>query len=202
MWVSSWNWAIFLYQLKVSMRKCRRCESAADLVHFSSSAIKATMLQCSTLHPIVQTERCRIKGFCRPRALGHLRLWKSSAVSAPRPPCIMQLPHTHLQNVIHLHRQLRPENILTTGYTATSDFASDCTFWTMPKSGICCTQCSRGGLRLVLWIMQHDIVWLNAASPNWIPSNASSPPCLDKYWWKITASALIKEMEHFDPTLN
>lgn len=59
-----------------------------------------------------------------------------------------------------------------------------------------------GGLRLVLCIMQCDIVWLNAPSPNWIPTNASSRPCLDKYWWKITASALIKEMEHFDPTLN
>lgn len=58
------------------------------------------------------------------------------------------------------------------------------------------------GLWLVLWIMQHDIVWLNAPIPNWIPTYASTPPCLDKYWWKITASALIKEMEHFDLTLN
>ncbi len=66
------------------MKKCRRCEGAADLVHFSSSAIKATAPQCSTLHPIVQSKRCGIKGSCRPPALGHLRLWESTAVSAPQ----------------------------------------------------------------------------------------------------------------------
>lgn len=39
------NCTVFLYQHIVSMKQCRRCESAADLVHFSSSAIKATALQ-------------------------------------------------------------------------------------------------------------------------------------------------------------
>lgn len=78
---------IFLYQHKVSMNECCRCESAADLVHFSSSAIKATVLQCSTLHPSVHNKKKKswIKGSYRPPALGHLRLWESTAVSAPRP---------------------------------------------------------------------------------------------------------------------
>lgn len=89
---------IFLYQHKVSMKNCRRCESAADLVWFSSSAIKATVLQCSMLHPIVQSKRCGIKGSSRPPAPGHLHLWESTAVSAPLPTCIIQLPHTCQQN--------------------------------------------------------------------------------------------------------
>lgn len=68
------NCVIFLYQHRVSIKECRRCESAADLVHFSSSAIKATVPQYSTLHPIVTTKRCGNMGSAEPPALGHLRL--------------------------------------------------------------------------------------------------------------------------------
>ena len=89
MWERSVNCVIFLYQHKVSMKKCSGCESAADLVHISSSAIKATRLQCFTLHPIVQSKRCGIKGPPRPLAPGHLRLWESTAVSAATPTCII-----------------------------------------------------------------------------------------------------------------
>lgn len=73
-WEQRVNSVIFLYQHKVSMKKCRGCESAADLVHFSSTAIKATVLQCSTLHPIVQNKRCGTEGSHGPPALGHLCL--------------------------------------------------------------------------------------------------------------------------------
>lgn len=68
------NCVIFLYQHKVSMKKCRGCESAADLVHFSSSAVKATVLQYTTQHPIVQTKRCGIEGSSGPPAPRHLCL--------------------------------------------------------------------------------------------------------------------------------
>lgn len=87
---------IFLYQHKVS-----RCESAADLVHFSPTAIKATMLQHSTRHPIVPSKKVfELRASLRPLAFGHLCLRESSAVSALWPSCITQRPHTRLQNNI------------------------------------------------------------------------------------------------------
>jgi len=122
-----WECVIFLYQHKVS-----RCESAADLVHFSSSAIKATMLQCSMLHPIVQSKRCGTEGF--------------SLATSSRAPVLMRvnravsiatnMHHTAASHVpakqlyLSVQRQLRPENVLYLDSTATSmvHFSSDWTF--------------------------------------------------------------------------
>lgn len=107
------------------------------------------------------------------------------------------------------HRQRRPENILTADPTATL----------MIKVYLDCPQINNNrhkkiwfcprvaefslGLKSASWVMQHDHLRLNAHSPNWISTSASSSPsCLDKHWWKISTPALIKEMGHFDPTLN
>lgn len=97
---------IFLYQHKVSMNECRRCESAADLVHFSSSAIKATVLQCSTLHPSVHNKKKKwnqgLLQATSPRTPAFMRVNRS--VSTATKTCIIQLPRTRLQNsVICLH---------------------------------------------------------------------------------------------------
>lgn len=157
---------------------------------------------------LCRVKRCGIKGSSRPPALGHLRLWKSSAVSAPRPK------HASHSCLTHACKTMLSVGIQTAqareyiNHRLHSDLDGKFLLWLhildRAKFRYMLHRSSRGGggLRLVLWIMQHDIVWLNAPSPNWIPTNASSPPCLDKYWWKITASALIKEMGHFDPTLN
>lgn len=116
------NSVIFLYQHGVSIKRRRRCESAADLVHFSSSAIEATVPQCSTLHPLVTSKRCGNVGSSGPPALGHLHLWESTAVSAPRPKHASHSCLTHIpakQCYLSAHRQHRPENILTIGGTVT-----------------------------------------------------------------------------------
>lgn len=77
---------IFLKQHKVSMRKCRRCESAADLVHFSSCAIKATALATLRAASNCAEWKVRNQGLLRATSpLGHRHLWESTAVSAPWP---------------------------------------------------------------------------------------------------------------------
>lgn len=90
------NCVIFLYQHRVSIKRRRRCESAADLVHFSSSAIEATVPQCSTLHPIVTSKRVWKRGLLQatsPRTPAFMRVNRS--VSTTTETCITQLPHTH-----------------------------------------------------------------------------------------------------------
>lgn len=105
---------IFLYQHKVSMKECHGSESAADLVHFSSGVIKATVLQCYTLHPIVQSKRCGIKGSSRPPALGHLlRVGRAvSTATDMNQAAAANMPTK--QRYLSTHRQRRPENILPT----------------------------------------------------------------------------------------
>lgn len=125
---------IFLYQHKVSMNECRRCESAADLVHFSSSAIKATVLQCSTLHPSVHNKKKKVES----RApTGHQP--SDTCVYESQPQCQhrdQNMHHTAAshtpaeQRYLSTHRQHRPGNILTIDCTVTLiiNFFFDCTF--------------------------------------------------------------------------
>lgn len=204
------NRVMFPYQHRVSTQKCCRCESAADLSHFS--------LRCHQGHCAAVL---RTASNC-----GEWEVWKTSAPRAHQPSdtCVYesQLRCQHRErNMDHAaashrpaeqcylssHRQHRPENIL----------AVDCTVTLMIKVYFDCSLSNkkikksafgpvcRGltGLKSASWVMQHDLVWLNAHSPNWISTNASSSlSCLDKRWWKISTPALIKEMGHFDPTLN
>lgn len=146
-------------------------------------------------------------GSSGPPALGHLRLWESTAVSAPWTKhgsygCLTQACKTMLSVFT---QTARAREYISCGLHSHLDDKT--LFWLhiLNPPQIChraCMKSSHRGLTSTLWVMQHDIVWLNAPSLNWIPTNASSLPCLDKRRWKISTSALIKEMGHFDPTLN
>ena len=209
-----WGWAVWYSWSNTKSA----WGSAADVKVLLTSSIflpvpsRPQHLQCFRAASNCAEWKVRNQGLLRATSpLGHRRLWESTAVSAAWPKhasygcltlacktmlsvCtqtarareyINQRPHTDLDGklLLWLHIFIIFFDRAKTRYIRR-------------------TRGFSGGLRLVLWIMQHDIVWLNAPSPNWIPSDASSPPCLDKHWWKITASALIKEMGHFDPTLN
>lgn len=78
------NRVMFPYQHRVSTQKCCRCESAADLSHFSL-AVPSRPLCRSAPHRIQLRGARGVENidFPGPPALGHLRLWESTAVSAP-----------------------------------------------------------------------------------------------------------------------
>lgn len=147
-----------------------------------------------------------------PPALGHLRLWESTAVSAPPKKhgscsCLTQTYRTML-SVFTQTAQAR--EYINCGPHSHLDDKS--LFWLLflkliinEIQSLLLTRCAEfsPGLKSASWVMQRDLLWLNAHSPNWISTSASSSPsCLDKRWWKISTPALIKEMGHFDPTLN
>lgn len=108
-------------------KKFGRCEIAADLVHFSSSAIRATALQCCI-------QLCSVKG-AGPRARpgqrssdtcaykSQLRCQRGNQhASSGSPPTSLQ------NNIICQHRQYIPANTLTSDCTVTAVLH----FWPCP----------------------------------------------------------------------
>ena len=148
-----WNCVIFLYQHKVSMKKCRGCESAADLVHFSfqcHQGHRAAVLR--TPHPIVQSKRCGIKGPLQANSPSDTCAYESQQQCQQREQHASYGCLTH--TTLSVGAQHKPENILTTA-TLNGTFLlwlhilAPCQI----PGGMCCARSSQGGSRIGL--MNH-----------------------------------------------
>ncbi|KAK9539276.1 hypothetical protein VZT92_004392 [Zoarces viviparus] len=103
------------------MKKCRGCESAADLAHFSSSAIKAA----EPLRSAPASNCAERKGVewrappgqpaPRPRTLMRVNSSVSSATNMHHAAA----SHMPREATLSVHTQCRPENTLPTGRTET-----------------------------------------------------------------------------------
>lgn len=145
---------IFLYQHQVS-----RCESAADLVHFSPSAIKATVLQLSTWHPIVPSKRFGIEGSSQATSFRTPLLTRVKC----RVSIMANMHHTVASHTpAKQHYLSAPRQALAWEYIIHSlygDLDGKFLLWLHnAKLRYMLHTELYGGLRSVLWIMQHDIV--------------------------------------------